>query len=102
MALLILPKEKWIFPHSGTDCHEHYYISNRFSFADTPAVRLGGNMACDLASTSLKEISLIDLFYDYFVSTTVTVSGILLYISKLWPLCTTNHVQPLAARTNFP
>jgi acetyl-CoA C-acetyltransferase len=57
-----IPKEKWIFPHSGTDCHEHYYISNRFSFADTPAVRLGGNMACDLASTSLKEISLIDLY----------------------------------------
>ncbi len=38
-----IARDRWVFPISGTDCHEHYYISNRFSFADTPAVRLGGN-----------------------------------------------------------
>lgn len=57
-----IARDRWVFPISGTDCHEHYYISNRNSFADTPAVRLGGTMACDLADTSLADISLIDLY----------------------------------------
>ena len=57
-----IARDRWVFPISGTDCHEHYYISNRFSFSDTPAVRLGGAMACDLADVSLSEISLVDLY----------------------------------------
>jgi acetyl-CoA C-acetyltransferase len=57
-----IAKDRWVFPISGTDCHEHYYISNRFSFSDTPAVRLGGAMACDLADVSLNDISLVDLY----------------------------------------
>ncbi|MFM7492852.1 MAG: hypothetical protein ACKO2A_02965, partial [Acidimicrobiaceae bacterium] len=32
-----IPRDKWVYPLAGTDCHEHYYISNRFSFAETPA-----------------------------------------------------------------
>ena len=57
-----IAKDRWVFPISGTDCHEHYYISNRYSFADTPAVRLGGEMACELADVSLADTSLIDLY----------------------------------------
>ena len=57
-----IPREKLVFPLAGTDCHEHYYISNRFSFAETPAIKLGGEMVCELAEKSLKEISLIDLY----------------------------------------
>ena len=57
-----IAKDRWVFPISGTDCHEHYHISNRLSFSDTPAVRLGGAMACDLANVSLADISLIDLY----------------------------------------
>ena len=57
-----IARDRWVFPVSGTDCHEHYFISNRFSFSDTPAVRLGGAMACDLADVSLADIPLIDLY----------------------------------------
>ncbi len=57
-----IPRDRWIFPVAGTDCHEHYYISNRFSFADTPAIKLGGEMICELANKSLQDISLIDLY----------------------------------------
>lgn len=57
-----IPRDKWIFPLAGTDCHEHYYISNRYSFADTPAIKLGGEMVCELAEKSFQEISLIDLY----------------------------------------
>ena len=57
-----IPRDKWIFPLAGTDCHEHYYISNRYSFADTPAIKLGGEMVCKLAEKSLQDMSLIDLY----------------------------------------
>lgn len=57
-----IPQDKWIFPHSGTDCHEHNYISHRDTFADTPAVRIGGALALQLAKKSIDEISIIDLY----------------------------------------
>ena len=57
-----VPRSKWVFPISGTDCHEHYYISNRHSFAETPAVRLGGRLACQLAKKSIDDFRLIDLY----------------------------------------
>ncbi len=57
-----IPKDKWIFPQSGTDCHEHNYISHRDTFADTPAVRIGGALALQLAKRSINEIGIIDLY----------------------------------------
>ena len=42
-----ISKDKWVFPIAGTDCHEHRYVSERDTFADTPAVKLGGKMALD-------------------------------------------------------
>ena len=57
-----IPRDRWIFPLSGTDCHEHQFISNRWSFSETPAVKRGGELALSLSSTSLDEISLVDLY----------------------------------------
>ena len=31
-----VPEDRWVFPHAGTDCHEHPFVSNRDTFADTP------------------------------------------------------------------
>lgn len=57
-----VPRDRWVFPHSGTDCHEHPYISHRWSFADTPAIRLGGRLALELAGLGIDDIGLIDLY----------------------------------------
>ena len=57
-----IPRDRWIFIHSGTDCHEHRYVSERDTFADTPAVKLGGKMALDLAETSINDIDIVDLY----------------------------------------
>jgi len=55
-------RDRWVFPHSGTDCHEHVYVSNRMSFSDTPAIRLGGQRALDLAGVGIDDISIVDLY----------------------------------------
>lgn len=54
--------DRWVFPHSGTDCHEHYYVSNRFSFAETPAVRAGGQRALELAGIGIDDVEVVDLY----------------------------------------
>ena len=57
-----VPRERWVFPHSGTDCHEHQFISNRWSFAETPAVSLGGRLALHHAGVDIDDTSLVDLY----------------------------------------
>lgn len=57
-----VPRDRWVFPHSGTDCHEHLFVSERWNFADTPAIRLGGRMALELAGITIDDVELIDLY----------------------------------------
>jgi len=57
-----VPRDRWVFPHSGADCHEHKFISNRWSFAATPAVALGGRRALELAGVGIDDIEIIDLY----------------------------------------
>ncbi|MGA1419373.1 MAG: acetyl-CoA acetyltransferase [Ilumatobacteraceae bacterium] len=57
-----VPRDRWVFPWSGTDCHEHQFVSNRWSFAETPAVRLGGERALRLAGLDVDDVSLVDLY----------------------------------------
>jgi acetyl-CoA C-acetyltransferase len=57
-----ISEDRWVFPHSGTDCHEHNFVSNRDTFSRTPAIELGGKRALDLAGTSIDEVELIDLY----------------------------------------
>jgi acetyl-CoA C-acetyltransferase len=57
-----ISEDQWVFPHSGTDCHEHNYVSNRDTFARTPAIELGGKRVLDLAGVTIDEVALIDLY----------------------------------------
>ena len=57
-----IPRDRWVFPLSGSDCHEHPYISNRWSFAATPAVELGGRRALELAGKTIADIDIVDLY----------------------------------------
>ncbi|MFZ4718824.1 MAG: acetyl-CoA acetyltransferase [Ilumatobacteraceae bacterium] len=57
-----IPRDRWIFPLSGSDCHEHAFISNRWSFAETPAVELGGRRALELAGLGIGDIGIVDLY----------------------------------------
>ena len=57
-----VPEERWVFPHAGTDCHEHAYVSNRDTFARTPAIELGGARALQLAGVGIDDIAVVDLY----------------------------------------
>ena len=57
-----IPRDRWVFPHSGADCHEHQFVSERWSFAETPAVARGGALALELAGVDIDDVSLVDLY----------------------------------------
>jgi acetyl-CoA C-acetyltransferase len=57
-----IARDRWVFPHAGTDCHEHPYVSNRWSLAETPAVRTGGRQALALAGVGIDDIAIVDLY----------------------------------------
>jgi acetyl-CoA C-acetyltransferase len=57
-----VPEDRWVFPHAGSDTHEHPFVSNRDTFARTPAVEIGGRSVLELAGVGIDDISIIDLY----------------------------------------
>ena len=55
-------RDRWVFPQSGTDCHEHNYISHRWRFDRTPAVEMGGRDVLRLANLGIDDVEIIDLY----------------------------------------
>ena len=55
-------EDRWVFPHAGTDCHEHNYVSHRDTFTRTPAVEIGGHLALELAGVGIDDVAIIDLY----------------------------------------
>ena len=58
-----VPADRWVFVHSGADCHEHQFVSNRWSFAETPAIELGGRRGARAGRAAPSTTStLVDLY----------------------------------------
>jgi acetyl-CoA C-acetyltransferase len=55
-------EDRWVFPHAGTDCHEHQFVSHRDTFSRTPAIEIGGSLALELAGIDIDDVSVIDLY----------------------------------------
>mgnify|MGYP006274357007 FL=1 len=61
-SALGVSRDKWVFPQAGTDCHEHNFVSHRWTFTDTPAIRLGGEYLNELTGKKTNEYDFIDLY----------------------------------------
>lgn len=57
-----IPEDKWIYPWAGTDAHDHYFVSNRDNLYSSPAIRLAGGRALELAGLSPAEVDLVDVY----------------------------------------
>jgi len=57
-----VPRDRWIFPQSGSDAHEHPFVSNRNHFYETPAIELAGRRVLELAGLTIGDISIVDLY----------------------------------------
>ena len=57
-----VPRDRWVFPWSGAGAHDHWYATNRWAFDESPAMRLAGERALQLAGTDHDACELLDLY----------------------------------------
>ncbi|MGE2722591.1 acetyl-CoA acetyltransferase [Mycolicibacterium celeriflavum] len=61
-AYLQIPRDRWVFPYSGTDSHDTYAIGERAEFHTSPAIRIGGRRALELAGVGVDDVGLVDVY----------------------------------------
>jgi acetyl-CoA C-acetyltransferase len=57
-----VPEERWVFPLSGADGNDHWFISDRPELHRSPAIRLAGAAALEGAGLHIDDIALVDLY----------------------------------------
>ena len=86
-----VPRDRWVFPHSGTDAHDHYFVSERDDLRSSPAMRLAGRAALELAGVGVDDLAHIDL-YSCFPSA-VEIAATELGIDQARPLTVTGGLS---------
>ena len=59
---LDIPAERWVFPYAGADAHDTYSISERGELHRSPALRIAGQRALELAGYGIDDVAHIDLY----------------------------------------
>jgi acetyl-CoA C-acetyltransferase len=57
-----VPRDRWVFPLSGADANDHWFISHRPELHRSPAIRLAGAAALELAGLGIDDIGPVDLY----------------------------------------
>ncbi|HEY0226113.1 MAG TPA: acetyl-CoA acetyltransferase [Mycobacterium sp.] len=59
---LQIPSERWVFPHAGADAHDTSSIAERDELHRSPAIRIGGTRALELAGLGIDDVDHVDLY----------------------------------------
>ncbi len=57
-----VPRDRWVFPHSGGDATDHWFVSERWELHESPAMRLAGGGALELAGVRAEDLDHVDLY----------------------------------------
>jgi acetyl-CoA C-acetyltransferase len=57
-----VPEDEWVFVHAGAAAHDHWFISDRWSLSESPAIALAGGAALELADVGIGELAYVDLY----------------------------------------
>lgn len=57
-----VPEDRWVFPWSGADGHDHWFVSERWDLHSSPAIRFNGRAAFELAGVGADDIAHVDLY----------------------------------------
>lgn len=61
-ASLGIPADTWVYPHAGTDAHDTSTIAERDELYRSPAIRIAGARALELAGLGIDEVDYVDLY----------------------------------------
>jgi len=57
-----VPRERWVFPHSGADAHDTEALSHRGDLHSSPAIRAVGRQTLELAGVGIDDVAHVDLY----------------------------------------
>jgi acetyl-CoA C-acetyltransferase len=57
-----VPEERWVFPLSGADAHDHWFVSDRADLGRSPAIAAAGSAALDAAGLGIDDVAHVDLY----------------------------------------
>jgi acetyl-CoA C-acetyltransferase len=57
-----VPESKWVYLHGCADAYDHWYLSDRINFYASPAMRIVGREAFEMAGTSIDKLDFFDLY----------------------------------------
>lgn len=57
-----IPQSKWVYAWSGTDAHDHLHVSHRDRLDTSPAIRIAGRRALELAGLAVADLKHVDLY----------------------------------------
>ena len=57
-----ISEDRWVFPWSGTDAHDHWFVSERANLHSSPAIGAAGAKALELAGLGIDDIAHVDLY----------------------------------------
>jgi acetyl-CoA C-acetyltransferase len=55
-------EDRWVFPWSGADAHDHWWVSERADLHSSPAIRAAGRTALELAGMGIGDVAHLDLY----------------------------------------
>src|SRR6201999_1002923 len=59
---LEIPTERWVYPHAGTDANATPSIADRDELHRSPAIRIAGARALELAGLGVDDLDFVDLY----------------------------------------
>lgn len=75
-SALGIPRDRWIFPHSGTDGHDSFLVSHRPTLAGSAAMRIAGRAALTLAGVGPDDLAFIDVYSCFPVAVQIAAAEI--------------------------
>ncbi|HVV37873.1 MAG TPA: acetyl-CoA acetyltransferase [Acidimicrobiales bacterium] len=57
-----IPEDKWVFPWSGSDCNDHWFVSERANLYSAPAVGFNARAALGLAGIGMDDVNHIEIY----------------------------------------
>jgi acetyl-CoA C-acetyltransferase len=57
-----VPPERWVFVWSGSEAEDHWLVSERADLHSSPAIRLAGRTALELAGIAIDDVGHVDLY----------------------------------------
>lgn len=55
-------KARWVFPLAAAEANDHWYLSERAELCRSPAIRLAGHRALELAGVGIDDVAVADLY----------------------------------------